>query len=64
MLIILSYVLLLVICQPLCAMFFLVLYCLIFQMSESWSYSPLNDTAVAASRVHDALAERGWKVQP
>lgn len=32
-------------------------------ISESWSYSPLNDTAEAASRVHVALAERGWKVQ-
>ncbi|RVX11793.1 Mitochondrial fission protein ELM1 [Vitis vinifera] len=48
---------------PLCAMFFLLICCLIFQISESWSYSPLNDTAEAASRVHVALAERGWKVQ-
>eukprot|EP00261_Vitis_vinifera_P022537 XP_010654122.1 PREDICTED: mitochondrial fission protein ELM1 isoform X3 [Vitis vinifera] len=32
-------------------------------ISESWSYSPLNGTAEAASRVHVALAERGWKVQ-
>ncbi|GKD59761.1 mitochondrial fission protein ELM1, partial [Tanacetum coccineum] len=28
-------------------------------MSESWSYPPLNDTAEAANRVHEALAERG-----
>ncbi|KAK4709198.1 hypothetical protein R3W88_030123 [Solanum pinnatisectum] len=32
-------------------------------MSESWSYPPLNDTAVAASRVNEALAERGWKIK-
>lgn len=35
-----------------------------FQMSDSWSYPPLNDTAEAASRVHEALAERGWKLRP
>ncbi|KAL0390657.1 UNVERIFIED_CONTAM: Mitochondrial fission protein ELM1 [Sesamum calycinum] len=33
-------------------------------MSESWSYPPLNDTAEAASRVHKALAERGWRLRP
>ncbi|CAN4120200.1 unnamed protein product [Withania somnifera] len=32
-------------------------------MSESWSYPPLNDTAVAATRVNEALAERGWKIK-
>ncbi|KAL3530367.1 hypothetical protein ACH5RR_009689 [Cinchona calisaya] len=33
-------------------------------MSESWSYPPLNDTAEAASRVHQALAQRGWRLRP
>lgn len=33
-------------------------------ISESWSYPPLNDTAEAANRVHEALAERGWKLRP
>ncbi|KAE8733048.1 Mitochondrial fission protein ELM1 [Hibiscus syriacus] len=33
-------------------------------MAESWSYPPLNDTAEAASRVREALAERGWRVRP
>ncbi|XP_027164850.1 mitochondrial fission protein ELM1 [Coffea eugenioides] len=33
-------------------------------MSESWSYPPLNDTADAASRVHQALTERGWALRP
>ncbi|CAL9000132.1 unnamed protein product [Prunus brigantina] len=33
-------------------------------ISESWSYPPLNDTAEAASRVHKALAERGWRLRP
>ncbi|KAJ4965254.1 hypothetical protein NE237_017103 [Protea cynaroides] len=32
-------------------------------ISESWSYPPLNDTAEAASRVREALAERGWRLQ-
>ncbi|KAL5721183.1 serine/threonine protein kinase [Ranunculus cassubicifolius] len=32
-------------------------------MSESWSYPPLNDTMEAASRVREALAERGWRLQ-
>ncbi|KAL3828587.1 hypothetical protein ACJIZ3_017389 [Penstemon smallii] len=33
-------------------------------MSESWSYPPLNDTAEAASHVHKAIAERGWRLRP
>ncbi|KAL6563680.1 serine/threonine protein kinase [Orobanche gracilis] len=33
-------------------------------MSESWSYPPLNDTSEAASQVHKALAERGWRLRP
>lgn len=33
-------------------------------ISESWSYPPLNDTAEAARRVHEALAERGWRLRP
>ncbi|KAB2606454.1 mitochondrial fission protein ELM1-like [Pyrus ussuriensis x Pyrus communis] len=33
-------------------------------ISESWSYPPLNETAEAASRVHKALAERGWRLRP
>ncbi|CAN1772278.1 Mitochondrial fission protein ELM1 [Linum perenne] len=33
-------------------------------LSESWSYSPLNDTAMAATKVVEALAERGWSVSP
>ncbi|XP_010245896.1 PREDICTED: mitochondrial fission protein ELM1 [Nelumbo nucifera] len=32
-------------------------------ISESWSYPPLNDTAEAASRVREALAERGWRLR-
>ncbi|KAI4334212.1 hypothetical protein L6164_018928 [Bauhinia variegata] len=32
-------------------------------LSESWSYPPLNDTADAARRVHKALADRGWKLK-
>lgn len=32
-------------------------------MSESWSYPPLSDTTEAASRVREALAERGWRLQ-
>ncbi|KAL5545790.1 hypothetical protein UlMin_005477 [Ulmus minor] len=31
-------------------------------ISESWSYPPLNDTAEAAIRVKTALAERGWSI--
>ncbi|KAJ4845137.1 serine/threonine protein kinase [Turnera subulata] len=33
-------------------------------ISESWSYPPLNDTAEAARRVHEALAQRGLRVRP
>lgn len=33
-------------------------------VSESWSYPPLNDTAEAANRVHEAIAERGWRLRP
>eukprot|EP00268_Persea_americana_P036040 TRINITY_DN3552_c1_g1_i1.p1 TRINITY_DN3552_c1_g1~~TRINITY_DN3552_c1_g1_i1.p1 ORF type:complete len:426 (-),score=59.71 TRINITY_DN3552_c1_g1_i1:301-1578(-) len=32
-------------------------------ISESWSYPPLNDTADAANRVREALAERGWTLR-
>lgn len=32
------------------------------EMSGSWSYPPLNDTAEAALRVNSALAERGWSI--
>lgn len=32
-------------------------------ISESWSYPPLNDTAEAASRVCEAVAERGWQLR-
>ncbi|TYI32788.1 hypothetical protein ES332_A04G087400v1 [Gossypium tomentosum] len=31
-------------------------------ISESWSYPPLNDTAEAASQVMKALADRGWTI--
>nr|XP_023884553.1 mitochondrial fission protein ELM1-like [Quercus suber]POE70447.1 mitochondrial fission protein elm1 [Quercus suber] len=31
-------------------------------ISESWSYSPLNDTTEAANRVKMALAQRGWSI--
>nr|XP_029143379.1 mitochondrial fission protein ELM1-like isoform X2 [Arachis hypogaea] len=31
-------------------------------MSESWSYPPLNDTAEAANQVIAALAQRGWTI--
>ncbi|PHT37501.1 Mitochondrial fission protein ELM1 [Capsicum baccatum] len=31
-------------------------------ISESWSYSPLNDTKEAAAQVIKALAERGWSL--
>lgn len=33
-------------------------------MSVSWSYPPLIDTAEAANRIHQALAERGWVLRP
>ncbi|GFZ20221.1 fission ELM1-like protein [Actinidia rufa] len=32
-------------------------------MSESWSYPPLNDTAEGANRVREALAHRGWRLK-
>ncbi|KAJ8899623.1 hypothetical protein K2173_018597 [Erythroxylum novogranatense] len=32
-------------------------------ISKTWSYSPLNDAAEAASQVIQALAERGWTIQ-
>ncbi|KAK1299720.1 hypothetical protein QJS10_CPB13g01507 [Acorus calamus] len=32
-------------------------------ISDSWSYPPLNDTVEAASRVREALAERGWTLR-
>ncbi|PNY01541.1 hypothetical protein L195_g024841, partial [Trifolium pratense] len=32
-------------------------------ISESWSYPPLNDTADAAKRIREALAARGWKLK-
>ncbi|TKY61960.1 Mitochondrial fission protein ELM1 [Spatholobus suberectus] len=31
-------------------------------ITESWSYPPLNDTAEAASQVITALAQRGWSI--
>ncbi|XP_062112695.1 mitochondrial fission protein ELM1-like isoform X3 [Humulus lupulus] len=31
-------------------------------MSQSWSYPPLNDTAEAAHGVNVALSERGWSI--
>ncbi|XP_065867789.1 mitochondrial fission protein ELM1 [Euphorbia lathyris] len=33
-------------------------------ISESWSYPPMNDTAEAARRVHEVLAERGLRLRP
>lgn len=35
---------------------------LVLQISVTWSYTPLNDTADAASQVIKALAERGWTI--
>lgn len=32
-------------------------------MSETWSYPPLNDTTEVARRVIEALAERGWRLR-
>ncbi|CAE6114683.1 unnamed protein product [Arabidopsis arenosa] len=32
-------------------------------MSESWSYPPLNDTAEAATRIRRELAARGWSLR-
>ncbi|KAK4833170.1 hypothetical protein QYF36_006944 [Acer negundo] len=31
-------------------------------ISENWSYSPLNDLAEAARHVNESLAERGWRI--
>ncbi|RAL43188.1 hypothetical protein DM860_009970 [Cuscuta australis] len=33
------------------------------KMSKTWSYPPLNDTAEAANRVNEALAQRGWMIK-
>ncbi|XP_074370669.1 mitochondrial fission protein ELM1-like [Apium graveolens] len=33
-------------------------------VSERWSYVPLSDTADAAGQVINALATRGWKLEP
>ncbi|KVI03151.1 Mitochondrial fission ELM1-like protein, partial [Cynara cardunculus var. scolymus] len=33
-------------------------------MLDSWSYPPLNDTTEAVNRVHEALADRGWRLRP
>ncbi|XP_074289366.1 mitochondrial fission protein ELM1-like [Silene latifolia] len=33
-------------------------------LSESWSYPPLNDTAEAVNKIHQALAVRGWTLRP
>jgi len=32
------------------------------QMSDSWSYPPLNDAADVAARVREAIAQRGWRL--
>eukprot|EP01018_Ginkgo_biloba_P016863 Gb_40291 [translate_table: standard] len=32
-------------------------------ISDSWSYPPLNDNAEAANRVREALAEQGWSLR-
>ncbi|KAL5808719.1 hypothetical protein ACOSQ3_029410 [Xanthoceras sorbifolium] len=32
-------------------------------ISENWSYPPLNDLAEAARQVNEALAERGWRIR-
>ncbi|KAJ6808167.1 mitochondrial fission protein ELM1-like [Iris pallida] len=32
-------------------------------ISNSWSYPPLNDAAVVVTRVRDALAQRGWTLR-
>lgn len=31
-------------------------------MSDSWSYPPLNDAIDVAARVREVLAERGWRL--
>ncbi|KAI4373603.1 hypothetical protein MLD38_011712 [Melastoma candidum] len=33
------------------------------QVSESWSYPPLNDTAEAVARVRETLEKRGWRLR-
>lgn len=33
-------------------------------LSEVWNYCPLNDNEEAAGQVINALAKRGWKLQP
>ncbi|KAL7170600.1 hypothetical protein ACSBR2_035472 [Camellia fascicularis] len=33
-------------------------------ISERWSYPPLNDTAEASFRVIEALSEHGWRLEP
>ncbi|QCD98083.1 hypothetical protein DEO72_LG6g2799 [Vigna unguiculata] len=33
-------------------------------ITESWSYSPLNDTAEASRQVIAVLAQRGWTIHP
>lgn len=32
------------------------------QISEAWTYPPLNDTAEAAAQVNEAVAQRGWRI--
>ncbi|KAK9153621.1 hypothetical protein Sjap_001101 [Stephania japonica] len=32
-------------------------------ISETWSYPPLNDTAEAARQVREAIARRGWRLK-
>lgn len=32
------------------------------QMSETWTYLPLDDAAEAASHVIEELAKRGWTI--
>ncbi|XP_057956556.1 mitochondrial fission protein ELM1 [Malania oleifera] len=33
-------------------------------ISQNWSYPPLNDAGEAAARVREAIAERGWVLRP
>jgi len=42
--------------------YFLLTFVSKIQITESWSYPPLNDTAEAASQVVAALAQRGWTI--
>lgn len=44
-------------------MLLLVICVLKIQITESWYYSPLNDTAEAATQVIAALAQRGWTIR-